>query len=141
MYGDTDVVRALARQVRERGGDIRGEADDLVGRVEAVRWTGLAADAMRRLAHEHAGGLRACAEAHEAAADALDRHAREVDHLKELIAAVERRVQHLLEGAAHGLAGLVGHVVPDAVDHWLHHFDPPPRGSREWLDVHVPRSA
>jgi hypothetical protein len=141
MYGDTDVVRALARQVRERGGDIRGEADDLVGRVEAVRWTGLAADAMRRLAHEHAGGLRACAEAHEAAADALDRHAREVDHLKELIAAVERRVQHLLEGAAHGLAGVVGHVVPDAVDHWLHHFDPPPRGSREWLDVHVPRSA
>jgi molybdopterin/thiamine biosynthesis adenylyltransferase len=141
MYGDTDVVRALARQVRVRGADIRAEADDLLGRVEAVAWTGLAAEAMRRLAREHADEMRACADAHEAAAEALERHAREVDHLVDLIAAVEHRVRHLLDGAAHGLSGLVGYVMPDAVDHWLHHFDPPPHGSREWLDVHVPRSA
>jgi hypothetical protein len=141
MYGDTDVVRALARQVRERGGDIRTEADDLLGRVEAVTWTGLAADAMRGMAREHAGGLRSCAEAHEAAADALERHAREVDHLEDLIAAVERRVLHLLDSAAGGVAGLVGHVVHGGLAHWLRHFDPPPHGSREWLDVHLPGSA
>lgn len=141
MYGDTDVVRALARQVRERGGDIRAEADDLLGRAEQVGWTGLAADAMRRLAQEHAGGLRACAEAHEAAADALVRHAREVDHLKDLIAAIEAKVHRLLDSASSGLADLVGHVVPDGLDHWVQRFDPPPSGSRAWLDVHLPRSA
>jgi hypothetical protein len=141
MYGDTSVIRAQARRMRERAGDIRAEAAELTGRAEAVPWTGLAADAMRRMAHDHAGRLRSCAGAHDAAADALDRHAREVDHLKDVIAAIEHRVVRLLDGAVSGLAGLVGHVVPDAVDHWVHHFDPPPHGSRAWLDVHVPRSA
>lgn len=141
MYGDTDVVRALARQMRARGADIRSEADDLLARAEAVPWSGLAADAMRRLARDHAGGLRRCAEEHESAADALERHARQVEHLEEVIAAIERKVGHLLDSAAGGLAGLVDHVVPGSVADWLHHFDPPPHGSREWLDVHLPRSA
>lgn len=145
MYGDTSVIRAQARRMRERAGDIRAEGDELAGRVEAVPWTGLAADAMRRMVHDHAARLRSCADAHEAAADALDRHAREVDHLKEVIAAIEHRVVHLLEAASGGLAGLVAHVVPDGVDHWVHHwadrFDPPPHGSRAWLDVHVPGPA
>jgi hypothetical protein len=141
MYGDTDVVRALARQVRARGDDIRAEAGDLLARAEAVAWSGLAADAMRRLARDHAGGLRRCADEHDAAADALDRHAREVDHLEEVIAAVERRARHLLESAGGGLAGLVGRVVPDSVDHWLSSFEAPPHGSREWLDVRLPSPA
>jgi hypothetical protein len=129
MYGDTGVIRALARQLRDRGHAIRSEADDLLGRAEAVAWSGMAADAMRRVAAEHARGLRACADAHDAAADALERHAREVDDVKELIAEAERRVLHLLDS----LSGVVGH--------WLHHFDPPPHGSREWLDVRLPRWA
>jgi hypothetical protein len=141
MYGDTSVIRAQARRMRERAGEIRAEADELAGRAEAVPWSGLAADAMRRMAHDHAGRLRSCAAAHDAAADALDRHAREVDHLKDVIAAIEHRVLRLLDTAATGLAGLVGHVVPDAVGHWVHHFDPPPHGSRAWLDVRPPRSA
>jgi hypothetical protein len=141
MYGDTDVVRALARQLRERGSDLRSQADDLSARAEAVPWTGLAADAMRRLARAHAADLRRCADDHDAAADALDRHACEVDRVKEVIAAVERKVGRLLESAAGGLAGLAGHVVPDPLDHWLHSFDPPPHGSVEWLEVHLPRSA
>jgi hypothetical protein len=145
MYGDTAVVRALARSMRERAGDLRADAVELAAHAEAVPWSGLAADAMRGLARHHAQGLRACAGAHEAAAEALDRHAREVDRLKDLIAAVEHRACHLLESAAGGLGGLVGHVipdrVPDCVDEWAHHFDPPPTGSLAWLDVHLPRSA
>jgi predicted phage gp36 major capsid-like protein len=141
MYGDTDVVRALARELRARAGEIRSEAGDLLARAEAVPWTGLTADAMRRLARAHAAELRRCAGEHEAAADALDRHAREVDHLVDLIAAIERKARRLVDSAAGGLAGLVGHVVPGPLDDWLQHFDPPPHGSREWLDVHLPRSA
>jgi uncharacterized protein YukE len=141
MYGDTSVIRAQARAMHQRAGDLRAEADDLAGRVEAVPWTGLAADAMRRVAHDHAARLRSCADAHDSAADALLRHAREVDHLKEVIAAIEHRVLHLIDAATSGLAGLAGRVVPGAIDHWLDHFDPPPSGSRAWLDVHVPRAA
>jgi hypothetical protein len=141
MYGDTSVIRALARRMRERGVDLRAEADELAARVESVPWTGLAADAMRRTTRDHAARLRSCADAHDSAADALLRHAREVDHLKEVIAAIEHRVLHLVEAATGGLAGLVTHVVPGAVDHWLDHFDPPPSGSRDWLDVHVPSAA
>lgn len=139
MYGDTSVIRGLARGMRERAGDIRAEADELAGRAEAVPWTGLAADAMRRLARDHATRLRSSADAHDTAADALDRHAREVEYLKDLIAAIEHRALHLLESASGGLAGLVGHMLPDAVDRWAHGFDPPPHGSVAWLDVAVPR--
>jgi len=141
MYGDTTVIRALARTLREQGSEIRAEAEELRGRAEAAPWTGVAADAMRRLAEDHAGCLRACAEIHEEAAEALERHSRAVDHLEALIAAAERRAMRLLDGAAGVAHALVSHVVPSAVDHWLAHFEPPPHGSMEWLEVHVPGSA
>lgn len=76
MYGDTAVVRALARAMREQAADIHGESAALLARADAVPWTGLAADAMRRLAHDHAAGLAASARAHERGAVALERHAR-----------------------------------------------------------------
>lgn len=141
MYGDTSVIRAQARLMRERAGDIRAEADELAGRAAAVPWAGLAADAMRRTAGDHASRLRAGAAAHESAADALDRHAREVDHLKCLIAEIEHRALHALDSATGGLAGLVGHVLPDGLAHWARHFEPPLHGSMAWLDVHVPGPA
>jgi uncharacterized protein YukE len=141
MYGDTAAIRAHARRMRERAGDIRAEADALAGCADAVHWAGLAADAMRRVATEHAYDLRRCAEAHADAAEALERHAREVDCLKELIVTIEHRVLGLIDSATSGLAGLVGHVVPDAVDRWVHAFEPPPHGSREWLDVRLPLSS
>jgi hypothetical protein len=138
MYGDTTAIRALARSMRERAVDLRTEADELAGRVEAVPWTGLAASAMRHTALGHVAGLRVCADAHDIAAEALDRHAREVDRLKDLIAAVESRARELLESAAGGLAGLVAHAVPDGLHEWALHFEPPPLGSRAWLDVRLP---
>lgn len=140
MYGDSSVIRALAREMRTRAGDVRAEADAVAGRAEAVPWSGLAADAMRRLARDHAAGLRCCASSHEDAADALDRHAREVDRLKELIASIEHRALALLQSAS-GLAGLLGSLVPDALDRWAHDFVPPPHGSRAWLDVELPGSS
>lgn len=141
MYGDTGVIRTHARRQHQRAEEIRAEADALTSRVAAVAWTGLAADAMRRLVGEHAAALHRCADAHDRAGVALERHAREVDRVKELIAAIESRVLGVLDSAASGVAGLVGHVVPDAVDRWARDFDPPPHGSRAWLDVDLPNVA
>jgi hypothetical protein len=141
MYGDTTVVRALAGRLREQAGEIRAEAASLEAHAEAVEWTGLAADAMRRLARDHAGDLRVCSALHADAADALDRHAREVDRVEQLIASIEHRALAALDGARHAVAGLTDvlpHAVPDPLEHWAHHFVPPAHGSKEWLDVHVP---
>src|SRR3954447_23756564 len=97
MYGDTAVVRALARDLREQAADIQAASVDLRAQSDAVAWTGLAADAMRRLAHDHASGLAAGASAHERAAAALEHHAREVDHVKAVIAQAERRVHDAVD--------------------------------------------
>jgi hypothetical protein len=142
MYGDTTVIRALARRLREQGAEIRAEADSLVGRADAVHFTGLAADALRALVRDHAADLRGCATLHADAADALDRHAREVDRLEELIASIEHRALGALESARHAVGGLthaLSHVVPDPVEHWAHRFVPPAPGSKDWLEVHLPK--
>jgi hypothetical protein len=145
MYGDTTIIRGLATALRERADDIRREADRLAARADAVHWEGLAADAMRHHAHDRAADLRHTAGLHDDAADALDRHAREVDRLKDLIAAIEQRVHRLVEGARDRLADL-GHrvidgitgLLPDPADELLDRFVPPPPGSRDWLSVDLP---
>ncbi|MCW2766889.1 MAG: hypothetical protein JWO11_2848 [Nocardioides sp.] len=145
MYGDTSVIRGLARSLRDQAADIRAQADRLVAQADSTHWTGLASDAMRARARERAGALRRTAGLHDDAAQALDQHADAVDRLKELIAAIERRVRHLVDAARDRLTGLAGgltdglrHLVPDPVDHLLDHFVPPPHGSRDWLDVDLP---
>jgi hypothetical protein len=127
--------------MRERADDVRNEAAVLAERAGSVAWTGVAADATRRVLGEHTARMRGCAEAHDRAADALDRHARVVDHLEEEIALVERRALGLLDSATRGLSGLIGHLVPHSLADWARHFDPPPHGSREWLDVRLPGAA
>ena len=141
MYGDTTVIRAHARRMRERGDDIREQAEALLGNAESVPWMGAAADAMRELARQHAAGLRACAGLHEDAATALERHAREVDRVKDLIASIEHRVLGIVESATSRVVSLVDHLVPDAFDDWVKDFKPPAHGSLAWLEVSVPRSA
>ena len=135
MYGDTTVVRALAGAMREQAADIHGESAALLARAEAVPWSGRAADAMRLLARDHAAALAASARAHEDAAEALERHAREVDHVKALVAAAERRVQSALDLVGGGVTGLVR----SRAAHWLAHADLPPPGHLGWLDVRLPR--
>ena len=131
MYGDTTTIRALARDLRDRADDIRAEADRLAARADQVSWQGLAADAMRARAHDRSAGLRRSAALHDDAADALDRHAREVDRLKDLIATIERKARRLLDAARDRL-------VPDALEGLFHRFVPPPPGSRHWLSVDLP---
>ncbi|HEY0951623.1 hypothetical protein [Nocardioides sp.] len=149
MYGDTTTIRALAAGMRERADEIRAEATRLLARAEQVPWQGLAADAMRHHAQGRAAALVHTATLHDDAAEALDRHAREVDRLKDLIAAIERKARRLLDSVADraggivdgiigGVVGGVGAALPDGLEDALRGFVPPPPGDRAWLDVHLP---
>jgi hypothetical protein len=122
MYGDTSRIRALARRLRERAEEIRDQADRLDARAAQVPWDGVAADAMRARAGDRTAALRRTAGLHDDAADALDRHAAEVDRLQGLIAAIEQRARGLL----------------DSVGGFLDGFTPPLPGSRAWLSVDIP---
>lgn len=145
MYGDTSVIRRLARSLRDQAADIRTEGDRLVGQADHTHWTGLAADAMRRRTRDRATAMRRSAELHEDAAEALEHHADEVDRLKDLISSIERRVRGLIEGArsrladlAHGLLDGIRRIMPDPLDDLLDRFVPPAPGSKDWLDIDVP---
>ncbi len=120
MYGDPTAIRRLAAALREQAGEIRGEADRLVARTDAAGWLGRGGDALRDRARDRALDLRRAATLHDDAAEALERHAHEVDRLQRLIEEIEGRARRLV-----GVA--------------LDAFDPPPRGSVRWLEVEVPR--
>lgn len=130
MYGDATVIRRLAAGLAEQADAIRTEADRLVARTDAAGWLGEAGDALRDRVRQRALALRRSAALHDDAADALRRHAREVERLQRLIEEVERRVHRLVDAARDKL--------DDWVARWLDGFEPPPRGSRRWLEVEVP---
>ena len=149
MYGDATAIRHLAGRMRDRADEIRAAAARLAGHIEQVPWQGRAADAMRHHAGARITVLRETARLHDEAADALDRHAREVQRLQDLIAAIERTVRGLVDQACHRLAeagrDLVEGVVdgltgdrPDPVDELLASFRPPPSGHLGWLSVDLP---
>lgn len=132
VYGDTTAVRELARELREQAADIRAASTELRAQSEAVPWTGLAAEAMRRLARDHASGLVSAADAHERAAASLEHHAREVDHVRSVIASAERRVHDAVAGGASDVAhGRLGR--------WLAEAALPPPGHLGWVEVRLPR--
>jgi hypothetical protein len=145
MYGDTRIIRSLAAELREQAADITLEADRLIGLADDCPWTGWAADAMRRRTRDRAATLRRTAHRHEQAAEALRRHAEEVERVKELIDAIEKKVLGLVTAARDRLADLgrdllagVRDVLPDRSDELLARFVPPPPGHRDWLDVDLP---
>jgi hypothetical protein len=138
MYGDTEVIRGLARTMRDQGAALGSEAGRLATRAEAVPWQGLAADAMRARVRAQVRALRRTAELADDAAAVLDRHADEVDRRKALIAAIERKAMALVTAARERLAGLVASVLPDPLDELLDRFVPPPSGHRDWLLVDLP---
>ena len=122
MYGDTGVMRKRATELREQGTDVRLQADRLVAQMDAIDWTGRAAEAMRERIRERAAHLRDVAARHETAAESLERHALGVEALKEQIVATQWRAETL--------------VADD--DPRLASFTPPPAGHRDWLSVELP---
>ena len=107
MYGDTTTIRALARRLHERADEIRDLAADLTTRADGVPWTGLAADAMRAHTGVRVGGLLRTAGLHDDAAEALERHAREVDRLEELLHDAKDLAEGAVDGLKDGLKGLL----------------------------------
>jgi hypothetical protein len=145
MYGDTVVMRRRAGQLREQGADIRAAAERLVSRSEAVPWRGRAADAMRERVKERATHLRAAANAHDTAADSLERHLAEVDRLKEAVAEAERRIggqvaeaQHRVEATAYD--DTTRDSAASEHDHALAGVALPPSGHADWLTLELPGS-
>lgn len=140
MYGDTEVMRRRAAQLREQGVDLRALADQLVARTESIGWTGRAAEAMRERIRERAGHIRDAAARHDDAAASLERHLLEVEHLKDTIAAAERRAGALVAEARDRAAGAGAPdgVQPDDADRLLVAFTPPPPGHKDWLTATLP---
>lgn len=145
MYGDTAAIRRLADRMGEQGDELRRDADRLVGAAQQVLWEGRAAQAMRERTAARAVALRRTADRHDDAAQALRRHADEVDRLKDLIRDIAHRVRGLVDDARSRLADLADRAVdlarriaPDPVDEVLAAFRPPPEGHRDWLEVRVP---
>ena len=121
MYGDSDVMRRRADQLREQAVDLRALADHLVAQTEGMGWRGRAADAMHERVRERASHLQAAAAQHDTAADSLGRHVQEIDTVKEAITDIERRATTLA-----------------ADDRTLAGFSPPPSGHKDWLAVSLP---
>jgi len=147
MYGDSDVMRRRADQLREQAVDLRALADHLVAQTEGIGWHGRAADSMRERVRERATHLRAAAAQHDTAADSLGRHVQEVDTVKDAIADTERKATTLVADArtrvarieaANDVADPAVRRVPDADDQTLAGFTPPPSGHKDWLAVSLP---
>ena len=134
MYGDTEVVRRRAGQLRDQAGDVRLLADQLVARTDALGWTGRAAASLRERIQERATHLRRVADSHDTAADSLDHHALEAAGVRDHIAELERRATSLTADARTRLARGAG----DDHDEVLAAFDPPPSGHLDWLTVDLP---
>lgn len=145
MYGDTGLMRRRAAQLREQGEDVRARADQLVAQMDAIAWTGRAAEAMRERIRERAAHLRDVAARHETAAASLEHHLHEVERLKEQIATTQRRAEGLVADARGRVARQAGsddlegvRREPADADLRLAAFTPPPPGHKDWLDVELP---
>lgn len=133
MYADPNAIRALAGALRARAEEIRASAGQLGAAATAVRWTELAADAMRGRAIDGVSELDRSAGLHDDAAAALERHAAAVERVQALIHAAWSRVTGFVADVRSGAV-----TVGDDVAHWAEHFVAPPVGAVEWLHVDLP---
>lgn len=122
MYGDPDAIRALARTLTDQGEAVRAEGRRLLALLGATRWSGLAAEAAHTTAHRRVDDLAACAVRHDDAADALVRHAAEVEHRLAVLA----RAEDALVGLVTDGLGRAGELLPELL---------PDRGVRAWPDL------
>lgn len=145
MYGDSAAMRKRAAQLREQSTDIRAMADRLVAQIETSNWEGRAGADMRARVHDRAAHLRDCANAHETAAESLEKHLTEVDRLKDAISDIERKADSLVADARGRIAatraqetapGVV--IEPTDEDRVLDQFDAPKSGHKDWLTVNLP---
>ena len=146
MYGDSDVMRRRADQLREQAVDLRALADQLVAQTEGIGWTGRAATSMQERVRERASHLRDAAAQHDTAADSLDRHVQEVDTIKDAITDTERKATTLVADARTRVAQIDAaneaepevQRVPAPDDRTLADFSSPPSGHKDWLTVSLP---
>jgi hypothetical protein len=145
MYGDLAAIRRRVGQLREQAVDVRALADRLVAQADGVDWQGRAADSMRTRMRDRAAHLRDCAQQHDNAADALDRHLAEIGRLKDTISEIEHTAGSLMTDARTRIAQIESHDDPEGVrreaapaDRQLAAFAPPPPGHQDWLTVELP---
>jgi hypothetical protein len=110
---DTEAIRDLAVRMRERAGEILDEAGRLLDAADDVCWEGRAADAMRDHAERRTRSLRRTAALHDDAAEALERHAAEVDRASALLRAALAEGEDLAAHLETGLRAALdpGHLV------------------------------
>lgn len=145
MYGDADVIRRRAAELREQAVDIRGLAERLVAGADAIEWPGRAAEDLRVRLRDRAAQLRDVAQRHDTASESLDKHGTAVAGLTETIGDTERRAARLVADARTRQAELASYDDAAGVtrtlgddDQRLIDFDPPPPGHKDWLSVSLP---
>lgn len=126
MYGDPDTIRALARTLTDQGEEVRAQGRRLLAAVASTRWTGRAADAADARARERVDDLTVCAVRHDEAADALLRHAAEVEHRLAVLA----RAEAVLGGVVAAGLETARELLPDEVLGLL-----PDRDALSWPDL------
>ena len=92
---DPDAIRRLAVAMRAQAEEVRALAGRLGRLLDTTRWTGRAADAARCQAGRRIDDLLAAAALHDRAAEALARHAAEVERCRGLLG----RAVELVTGA------------------------------------------
>jgi ABC-type phosphate transport system auxiliary subunit len=138
MYGDTEVIRALARRLDQQADEIREHAQQLLRAAHRVLWEGRAAHAMQERMRDRAAALDHTATEHEVAAGLLRRHAQLVEERKALIAEIAAKVASAVDGAKSRLSAIAGGLVDavrDPFDERLARLSWPPGGHLDWLGV------
>lgn len=109
LLPDPQDLRAIAARIAASAAAARAEAAHLQARVAGVAWQGAAATAFELLAGDVIGGLRRSADRLDDAADALRRHAANVEHALTVLVHASSEGVAIGAGLVHGAADEVLH--------------------------------